>query len=178
MYSNFNKYTLGESPVNWVLDSVQYQVKPINYSVPTDNERFEHTGISEYTKTKKSINDLRAQDYHRFQSNEGFFNAREPTDKSDLWYYRSTGGPALNVQEYQHIILPESQRGGLNTNQMIKQSWNEPGRCNQFDYNTRNNYNPGAGLPDSIGSVYQFDSNYLRSIKTISPREGSMPYPE
>jgi len=169
----FNKFTLGEAPVNWILDPVQYQIKPINYKSVT-NDTFEHTGISEYTKTKKSVNDIRAQDYHRFQANEGFFN---PKQSKDLWYYDSKGGPALNVQEYQHIILPESQRGGLNTSQLVKHSWNEPGRCQQFNYNTRNNYIPGPGLQDSIGNIYQFDSNYLRSIKTISQREGSMPYP-
>lgn len=180
MYSNFNKYSLGESPVHWILDPVQFQVKPINYDKGTDsdNYRFEHTGISEYTKVKKSVNDLRAQDYHRFQANEGFFNPREGTDNTDLWYYNSTGGPALNVQEYRHIILPEAQRGGMNTAQMVKHSWNDPGRCEQFNYNTRNNYKPGPGLPDSINNVYQFDSNYLRSIKTMNTREGSMPYPD
>jgi len=176
--SQYNGYSLNKAPVNWILDPVQYQVKEINYSGnKPSNYQFEHTGIPEYTTVKRSVNDLTTQSYRRFQANTGDFNPNEAKDNSDLWYYSTNGGASLNVQEYQHIIFPESQRGGLNTKNMVKYSWNDSNKCQLFNYNSKNNLVPGPGLGDSVNNIYSFDSNYVRNVLSSNPREGSMPYP-
>jgi hypothetical protein len=155
-----------------------------------------------YTATKKSVNDFPAQSYHRFTANEGYFNPNEGNNNTDLWYYGAaenrfadiglTGAP-LNVQEVNHIIFPEPQRGGLNSTNLAKYSWvntqspkqmyswearnthaiNNNQRCEFFNYNNTysKNFN---GRP--VDEVYSFDSNYCRSIGISSPTSGSMPF--
>jgi hypothetical protein len=152
-----------------------------------------------YTSTKKSVNDFPAQSYHRFTANEGYFNPNEGNNNTDLWYYGAaangigfTGAP-LNVQEVNHIIFPEAQRGGLNSSNLAKYSWvntqepkqmvsweaantdaiNNDSRCEFFNYN--NTYSDKFnGRP--VNEVYSFDSNYCRSIGISSPTSGSMPF--
>jgi hypothetical protein len=149
-----------------------------------------------YTSTKKSVNDFPAQSYHRFLANEGYFNPNESIDNSDLWYYGAEknknaniglSGAGLNVQELQHIIFPEPQRGGLNSTNLAKYSWantyttpneswgsqneksvNNDTNCEFFNYNTHR--------PVSFNKVYSFDSNYCRYIGINPPHSGSMPF--
>ena len=150
-----------------------------------------------YTSTKKSVNDFPAQSYHRFQANEGYFNPNEGTNNRDLWYYGAdkiaervdakVAGPALNVQEVNHIVFPEAQRGGLNSRQVSKystvntvpkknESWesenekvvNNNINCEFFNYNSH--------LEVPFDKVYSFDSDYCRSINIAGPYEGSMPF--
>lgn len=149
-----------------------------------------------YTSTKKSVNDFPAQNYHRFMANEGYFNPNEAKDK-DLWYYSAdaiaqrvdskVAGPALNVQEVNHIIFPEAQRGGLNSRQVTKystvnttpkknESWesenekvvNNNINCQFFNYN--------SNLQVPFDKVYTFDSDYCRAINIAGPYTGSMPF--
>ena len=155
-----------------------------------------------YTSTHKSVNDFTAQSYHRFTANEGYFNPNEANNNTDLWYYSAaanrfadiglTGAP-LNVQEVNHIIFPEPQRGGLNSSNLAKYSWvntqapkqnisweaknskgiNNDNNCEFFNYN--NTYsNSFNGRP--IDQVYSFDSDYCRSIGISPPTSGSMPF--
>jgi len=186
-YSNYSKFALNQSTNKWILDPVQYQIGHINFNNGqnfaegnrvSENEPFEHTMIPEYTKVRKSTNDFRSQSYRRFEANNGNFNPNEATDNTDLWYYGGDlgGGKAHNLQEYQHIILPEVQRGGLNTTNMVKYSWNDSDKCKIFNYNVKNNEVPGPGLGDSVNNIYSFDSGYTRSIGIQNQREGSMPY--
>ena len=155
---------------------------------------FEHL-LPAYTATKKSVNDFPAQSYHRFLANDGYFNPSEGFDNSDLWYYSADreaekngiAGAALNVQSPNHIIFPEPQRGGLNSSNLAKYSWenrnntnseswesqngmniNNDSRCEFFNYNTH--------TPVPFNKVYSFDSNYCRSIGISSPTSGSMPF--
>jgi hypothetical protein len=157
--------------------------------------------LPSYTQVKRSQNDVPAQDYHRFLANNGYFNANEGTNNTDLWYYGANNvlnslgysGPAVNVQEVNHIIFPEPQRGGLDTRNLTKYStvnsspinnkvsWenqnkvvvNNDQRCKLFNYN--NGYTVDKEkIP--FETVYSFDSNYCRSIGINSPFEGSMPF--
>lgn len=157
--------------------------------------------LSAYTATKKSENSYRTMDYHRFLANDGFFNPNEGTDNTDLWYYGAdkinqesigNGGAPLNVQEVNHIIFPEPQRGGLNSSLVAKYSWenyaapvdktswesqntfaiNNDENCQAFNYNT--DYRVDNTLP--FNKVYSFDSNYVRSIGISAPKSGSMPF--
>ena len=151
-----------------------------------------------YTSTLKSVNDFPAQSYHRFMANQGYFNPNESTDNSDLWYYGAaanknayiglTGAP-LNVQEVNHIIFPEAQRGGLNTSNLAKyssvntylpnnrESWesmnkhqiNNNENCEFFNYNN-NSFNVRP-----LNKIYSFDSDYCRYIGINAPTSGSMP---
>jgi hypothetical protein len=135
-------------------------------------------------------------------ANQGYFNPNEANNNTDLWYYGAaenrfadiglTGAP-LNVQEVNHIIFPEAQRGGLNSSNLAKYSWvNTQGpkqmvswegrnshaidnnkNCEFFNFNNTysKNFN---GRP--VNEVYSFDSEYCRSIGISSPTSGSMPF--
>jgi len=157
--------------------------------------------LPSYTQVKRSQNDVPAQDYHRFLANDGYFNPKEGTDNKDLWYYGANNvlnnvgysGAAVNVQEVNHIIFPEPQRGGLDTRNLTKYStvnslpinnkvsWenqnrvyvNNDQRCKLFDYNSGYTVDKEK-IP--FETVYSFDSNYCRSIGISSPFEGSMPF--
>jgi len=161
-----------------------------------------------YTAVKKSVNDFPAQDYHRFLANDGYFNPNEGKDNKDLWYYGAdeisqksnlVGGPALNVQEVDHIIFPEPQRGGTNTQNLAKYSWTSKlpmkdttswesinykpvdnnQNCEFFNYN--NGYSTSTDsfknqFNKSFDKVYNFDSEYCRNIGILGPKSGSMPF--
>ena len=150
-----------------------------------------------YTSTKKSVNDFPAQSYHRFQANEGYFNPNEGPDNKDLWYYGAdkiaervdakVAGPALNVQEVNHIVFPEAQRGGLNSRQVSKYSTVNTVPKKSMSWESENqkavnnninceffNYNSNLQVP--FDKVYSFDSDYCRSINIAGPYEGSMPF--
>ena len=160
-----------------------------------------------FTSEKKSAKDLRAVDYHRFEANEGYFNPKEAVSNTDLWYYGANdiarkspfkiAGKPLNVQEIKHIIFPEPERGGTNTQLLTRYSWspvyskkdegddlswessndqsvNNNENCKFFNYNSRYS----DAFDDSFNKVYSFDSNYCRNIGISSRTQGVMPYPE
>lgn len=162
-----------------------------------------------FTGEKKSAKDLRALDYHRFEANNGYFNPKEAVNNTDLWYFGANdisnnsafkiAGKQLNVQETKHIIFPEPERGGTNTQLLTKYSWaphfskksqgddisweskNDTStdkfvntNCSFFNFNTRN-YD---AFNDSFDEVYSFDSNYCRNIGISSKSQGVMPYPD
>ena len=161
-----------------------------------------------YTSSKKSENDYTAGSYHRFEANDGYFNPLESKDNTDLWYYgasdiarnnNGTSGAVLNVQEVNHIIFPEVQRGGLNSTNLVKYSWNNTREyknkesweaqsfnqihpngidnnqnCQFFNYN---NYYSNDKNAVPVDKVYSFDSEYTRKIGISSPTSGTMPYP-
>ena len=160
-----------------------------------------------FTAEKKSAKDLRAGDYHRFEANEGYFNPKEAVNNTDLWYYGANdiarkspfqiAGKPLNVQEVQHIIFPEPERGGLNTQLLTRYSWspsyskisegddmsweskndkniNNNTNCQFFNYNSRYL----NAFDNSLENVYKFDSNYCRDIGISSRSQGVMPYPD
>jgi len=156
--------------------------------------------LPSFTQTKKSVNDFPAQSYHRFLANNGYFNPQESIDNSDLWYYGAdnnarmsdigVAGAALNVQEVNHIIFPEAQRGGTDSRNLTKYSWsnftqipngsweseiinpvNNNSNCEFFNYNSRYS-NP----EESFNKVYSFDSNYCRDIGISPIYTGSMPF--
>lgn len=153
-----------------------------------------------FTQEKKSVNDFRAQSYNRFEANDGYFNPDEGVNNKDLWFYGAdsianqsglgVAGAALNVQEINHIIFPEAQRGGLDTKNLIKYSgtnytppvsgtWESenktttPDNCKYFDYNT--GYTTDRNK-QPFDRVYNYDSEYCRSIGISGPYEGSMPF--
>jgi hypothetical protein len=214
--SQFKSYELTEASNYWTLDPFQYSITKFRYNLPgqqrngipsTDFKNdpgliykqvdFEKL-LPAYTAEKKSVNDFPAQSYHRFNANEGYFNPNESNDNSDLWYYGANNiantngiaGAALNLQEVNHIIFPEAQRGGLNTQSLAKYSWsptiakdsssiksweeentipvNNDSNCKFF------NYNSNQDVP--FDKVYQYDSNYCRHIGINSPQNGSMPF--
>jgi hypothetical protein len=165
------------------------------------------TLLPAYTTTKKSENDYTAGSYHRFEANDGYFNPLEGTDNTDLWYYGASelatknngeSGAVLNVQEVNHIIFPEVQRGGLNSTNLAKYSWsnstpfknkesweaqvfnenhpngiNNDQNCQFFNYN---NYYSNDKNAVPVNKVYSFDSDYARKIGISSPTSGTMPY--
>jgi hypothetical protein len=209
--TQFKSYNLNQAVNYYTLDPFQYNITKFDYALPdgkkTENkEQYQfknnpglvYKGVNfeellpAYTQAKRSVNDFRAQDYHRFLANEGYFNPKESVDNSDLWYYgadknsRQNGlgiaGAALNVQEVNRIIFPEAQRGGTNSKNLAKYSWSNykpvmsqaygqqarTGDCKVFDFNS--NYVSPAD------KVYQFDSEYCRNIGISGPYEGSMPF--
>jgi hypothetical protein len=212
--SQFKSYELTKASNYWTLDPFQYSITKFQYNLPgqVKSEAGINNGLKykqidfekllpSYTAEKKSVNDFPAQSYHRFNANEGYFNPNEPNDNSDLWYYgankianRNEGiaGAALNVQEVNHIIFPEAQRGGLNTQSLAKYSWspgikspeindsiksweqentipvNNESKCKFFNYNSKQDVN--------FNQVYQYDSDYCRQIGISSPQNGSMPF--
>jgi len=166
------------------------------------------TILPAFTATKKSVNDFPAQSYHRFLANDGYFNPNEGVNNTDLWYYGAdqimqsnnlVGGAPLNVQEVNHIIFPEPQRGGTNTQNLAKYSWTSKlpkkdttswesinytpvdnnQNCSFFNFN--NGYTSSSDsfknqFNKSFNKVYSFDSNYCREIGILGPKSGSMPY--
>lgn len=220
--TKFKSYQLNQASNFWTLDPFQYSITKFNYNIPSKPKQppsqvqelkndpgliyrdvdFEKI-LPSFTQTKKSVNDFRAQDYHRFEANDGYFNPKESLDNTDLWYYgasqnaRNNGfgfaGKALNVQELNHIIFPEPQRGGLDTKNLAKYSWsnytpvtntesweskqafavNNNSNCEFFNYNT--GYTQDR-TTQPFENVYQFDSNYCRKIGISGPYEGSMPF--
>lgn len=219
----FPSYELNSAVNHYLLDPFQYNITKFDYFLPngkpTNSEVKPDYGLvykdidfdkllPAFTATSKSVNDFPAQDYHRFLANDGYFNPNEGTDNKDLWYYGATkianenggvAGAPLNVQEVNHIIFPEAQRGGTNTQTLAKYSWsskfptkdttswesinytpvNNDFNCEFFNYNY--GYTPSADsfkhkFNKSFDKVYSFDSNYLRNIGTIGPQEGSMPF--
>ena len=226
--TQFKSYELSAASNYWTLDPFQYNITKFKYNlpiVPLDNTSSSDVVIHKsdfkndpglvyrdvnfekllpaYTSTKKSVNDFPAQSYHRFLANEGYFNPNESTNNTDLWYYGADKpiptGAALNVQEVQHIIFPESQRGGTNSQNLAKYSWvsklpkrdttswesinytpvDNSQNCEFFNYN--NGYTTSTDSfkiqNDSFNKVYSFDSNYVRGIGISPPDEGSMPNP-
>jgi len=218
--TQFKSYQLNQASNYWTLDPFQYSITKFRYNLPNvkSNELGEtdfknkpgliykdvdfEKILPSYTQVKKSVNDFRAFDYHRFEANEGYFNPNESVDNTDLWYYGSSknartnglgvAGPSLNVQEVKHIIFPEPQRGGLDTKNLAKYSWsnftptpsaswesqnnfsiNNDKNCRFFDYNT--GYTTDR-TQESFNNVYNFDSNYCRNIGISGPYEGSMPF--
>jgi hypothetical protein len=217
--TQFPSYQLNSAINYYLLDPFQYSITKFDYYLPdgkptnttemsVDSKDFKNdpgliyrqvdfdTLLPTFTAVKKSVNDFPAQDYHRFMANEGYFNPKEGKDNSDLWYYGAQRpdniqGAPLNVQEVNHIIFPEAQRGGTDTKNLAKYSWTSqlPKRdttswesnnykpvdnnqnCQFFNYN--NGYNK---VDKSVNKVYQFDSNYTRSIGISSPDSGSMPF--
>jgi len=160
-----------------------------------------------YTSTKKSVNDFPAQSYHRFEANNGYFNPNESLDNRDLWYYGAdqiahrneagVAGAPLNVQEVNHIVFPEAQRGGLNSKNLAKYSWTSVENRefnNPVSWEGKNmtpvtpevinndceffNYNKGysGDKNNDFNKVYSFDSNYCRDIGISSKYNGSMPF--
>lgn len=205
--TQFKSYNLNQAVNYYTLDPFQYNITKFDYTLPDgqtsnyelkNNPGLIYQGVNfeqllpAYTQTKRSVNDFRSQDYHRFLANDGYFNPKESVNNSDLWYYgadnnsRQNGlgiaGPALNVQEVNHIIFPEAQRGGLNSKNLAKYSWSNytpvmsgaygqkanTGDCEAFNFNS--GYRPQAD------KVYLFDSEYCRNIGISGPYEGSMPF--
>ena len=210
-----NYYTL--DPFQYSITKFDYNVpgkKPIRSTGKVNPQDYKNdpgliykgidfeTLLPAFTQTKKSVNDFPAQSYHRFEANEGYFNPNESTDNTDLWFYgannlaRNNGlnaaGAALNVQEVNHIIFPEPQRGGLNTQNLAKysssnfieqtgDSWEAKNlvnisndtNCRFFDYNT--GYTSDR-TRQPFENAYVFDSEYCRSIGISGPYEGSMPF--
>jgi hypothetical protein len=160
------------------------------------------TLLPAYTASKKSENDYSAESYHRFLANDGNFNWNEGRDNTDLWYYGASNiarnnnniaGAPLNVQEVNHIIFPEAQRGGLDSTNLAKYSWSNTSaftdktsweaqnakavdnnrNCQFFNYN--NTYSTDRNSAP-FDKVYSFDSNYVRKIGISGPTSGSMPF--
>ena len=210
--TQFKSYELNQASNYYTLDPFQYSITKFDYNFPekpksssngyTDFKNdpgliyrdvdFEKL-LSSFTATKKSVNDFPAQSYHRFLANDGYFNPKESTSK-DLWYYGADknaqdygiAGATLNLQETNHIIFPEAQRGGTDTKNLTKYSWsnytpvvseawdapimvNNDANCKFFNYN--------SGYTKVVEkSPYVFDSNYCRNIGISSPYSGSMPF--
>jgi len=221
----FKSYELTSAINHYTLDPFQYNITKFDYYLPngnptadnqTNNSALKYRGVDydtllpTFTAVKKSANDVTAMDYHRFLANDGYFNVKEGTDNKDLWFYGAdqisqrnnlVGGAPLNVQEYQHIIFPEAQRGGTNTQNLAKYSWTSklPQRdttsweainytpidnsqnCEFFNYNrgyTTSSDSFKNQFNNSFEKVYSFDSNYVRNIGISPPDQGSMPYPQ
>jgi hypothetical protein len=197
--TKFQSYNLNQAVNYYTLDPFQYSITKFDFN---ENNRKTQESTMEFkndpgliykgvdfekilpnfTQTKKSVNDFRAQDYHRFQANEGYF---DPKINPDLWYYGAAknaqmnksgvAGAQLNVQEINHIIFPEPQRGGLNSQNLAKYSWSNynekadfAGNCKFFDYNSNNR--------GKVNDAYLFDSNYCRNIGISDQYQGSMPF--
>jgi hypothetical protein len=127
-----------------------------------------------YDLDKRSSKDISALSYSRFLSGNGEFNPEQTTDNNkDLWYSTAIDGPKLTVQEPNHIILTESQRGGLNTSNLVKYSLLKPEECVNFNYNQRyHDLSPEQTTPESW-NPYIFDSEYCKKIG-ISPKNKIM----
>ena len=206
--TQFKSYELAAASNFWTLDPYQYSITKFKYTLPSG---IESSGINEgliyknvdldkllpaYTATKKSVNDFPAQSYHRFEANEGYFNPQESISNKDLWYYGAGnpgfGGAPLNVQEINHIVFPESQRGGLDSRNLSKYSSCSSNIIQQSDSwggqnfkpvnNDKNcaffSYNSGYTNPRNtdFNKVYSFDSDYCRNIGISGKNEGSMPF--
>jgi hypothetical protein len=214
--TKFNSYELNQAVNYYTLDPFQYNITRFVYDVPgknvSDQTSYKNDSglvyknvefeklLPTFTQEKKSVNDFPAQSYHRFEANDGYFNPGESVNNTDLWFYgasrlaNQTGlgiaGAALNVQEIDHIIFPEAQRGGVDTKNLVKYSstnyepkdnytWesenkiNRADNCREFDYNTGYTINRDE---QPFRRVYNYDSRYCRSIGISGPYEGSMPF--
>ena len=221
--TQFASYNLNSATNYWVLDPFQYNITKFQYNnfkqnnlnatvISQDDFKKDpglvykdvdfETLLPSYTAEKKSVNDVPAQDYHRFLANTGYFNPNEGKDNSDLWYYGANNisringldiaGAPLNVQEINHIIFPEAQRGGLDSRNLTKYSWsntnaaypdawgnqnqkaiNNNSNCQFFNYN--NNYTVDRNK-QPFNKVYSFDSDYCRNIGINPMYTGSMPF--
>lgn len=208
--TKFKSYQLNQAANYWTLDPFQYNITKFQYNQQVilqnkDGLVYKDTNFEKllptFTQTKKSVNDFRAQDYHRFEANDGYFNPKESTNNSDLWSYgadnnsRTNGtgiaGAPLNLQETKHIIFPESQRGGLDSKNLAKYSWSNYKFVSDSWEGSNNinvandkacqffNYNSGYSIDRTkqpFENVYNFDSGYCRSIGISGPYEGSMPF--
>jgi hypothetical protein len=220
--TQFKSYELTKAINYYVLDPFQYSITKFDYNLPgfddvsscvkVDQKDFKNDPglvykdvnfeklLPAYTSTLKSVNDFPAQSYHRFEANDGYFNPNEANDNTDLWYYGAArnemqnylGGAPLNVQEVNHIIFSEPQRGGTNTKNLAKYSWVNTPKPNQFDswesknqksinnnkncefFNYNNHYTNNYSVSEN--KVYSFDSEYCRKIGISSPDSGSMPF--
>ena len=195
----FKSYELNSAINYYLLNPYQYAITKFDYSDPVvvpgaikeeikprqihtpDPNGLIYKGVDfetllpAYTACKKSENDFPAQSYHRFLANEGYFNPNESIDNSDLWYYGATRngnitGATLNVQEVNHIIFPEVQRGGLNSTNLVKYSWENSSKFTDktsweaqneipVDNNTNCqffNYNNTYSLPAKEYPTYSF----------------------
>jgi len=214
--TQFKSYELTAAQNYWTLDPYQYEITKFKYNLPggltnkmeepinLDKPGLVYRGanfeklLPAYTATNKSVNDFPAQSYHRFLANDGYFNPNESLDNSDLWYYGADqiamqtdalAGPPLNVQEVRHIIFPEAQRGGLNSQNLVKYSsvqqlskdttsWegqnsvavNNNENCKNFRYNDNPSCTP------FVSGAYKYNSDYCRNIQISGPYEGSMPF--
>jgi hypothetical protein len=205
--TKFDYYLPNGQPTNTNKDAVNSDDFKNDPGLIYRNVDFD-TILPTFTAVKKSANDVTAMDYHRFLANDGYFNPKEGTDNKDLWYYGAdqiaqshdhVGGAPLNVQEVNHIIFPEAQRGGTNTQNLAKYSWvsklpqrdttswesinytpvDNSQNCEFFNYNR--GYTTSADsfknqFNNSFNKVYSFDSNYVRDIGILAPKSGSMPY--
>jgi hypothetical protein len=219
--TQFKSYQLNQATNYYLLDPFQYSVTKFDYNLPggiraqpsgeVDNSNdykndpgLIYRGVNfekllpSYTSARKSVNDFPAQSYHRFEAGNGYFNPQESVDNTDLWYYGAdktngigAAGAALNLQEVNHIIFPEAQRGGTDSRNLAKYSWsnftppqnvswesqggiksvNNETNCEFFNYNSRYN-----GYKQPFDKVYSFDSDYCRDIAISGPFEGSMPF--
>ena len=223
--TQFKSYELTEASNYWTLDPFQYSITKFHYNLPIGESNIRKGGVGGYTgkfdndpgliykgidfekllpsftSEKKSVNDFRAMDYHRFLANEGYFNPTESINNSDLWYYGASdtfknigiAGAQLNKQEVNHIIFSEPQRGGTNTKTLARYSWSptvdkltpgEPalswGEQNILPVDNNKNcefFNWNSKItPPSFNKAYSFDSNYVRRIGTSGPDSGSMPF--
>ena len=227
--SQFKSYQLNQAVNYYLLDPFQYSITKFDFALPdgqrsngpqsgitVDQSEFKNDPglvyknvnfekiLPTFTAQKKSANDFRAVDYHRFEANEGYFNPKEALNNTDLWYYgsdnnaRNSGlgvaGNSVNLQEVQHIIFPEPERGGTNTQLLARYSWpqtiskhedgdhlsweaqndhsiNNDKNCQFFNWNSRY-----SGFSPPFNSVYSFDSDYTRYIGISGPQQGVMPY--
>jgi len=219
--TQFKSYELNQASNHWTLDPFQYSITKFDYNFPgkasdvsVSSDDFKNdpgliyrgvnfeTLLPSYTQTKKSVNDFPAQSYHRFLANNGYFNPQESVNNTDLWYYgannnaRTNGlgiaGAPLNVQEVNHIIFPEAQRGGTDSRNLAKYSWSnftearggswEGDNVNSVNNNQNCqffNYNSGYTVDRNktpFNKVYSFDSNYCREIGINDQYTGSMPF--
>jgi hypothetical protein len=165
----YNSYNTNQAINEWLLDPNQVSITKINYSNENDDSGIEglvykdvpnfNKLVNIYDLDRKSSKDVSALSYGRFLSGNGYFNPLETTiNNKGLWYYGANGGPALSEQDPYHIILYESQRGGLNTSNLIKYSSILDDKCTLFNYNERykrlkNKVNP-----------YIFDYDYCKDI--------------
>lgn len=129
-------------------------------------QKFLDTGrnlLPVYSRTLRSANDFSGLSFGRFESGDGYFVPGQTTLTSQVW-------AKTDVQQPRHVILPEAQRGGLHSRQLVKESWNTP-NCRDFSFNARY----GLG-PRSFNDVYKYNSDYCRGIGISSEQQGSMPY--
>ena len=160
----YNTYTTTKAINEWVLDPHQYSITKFKFSnkLQGSSEGLIYSDVdlksfdSEYDLDRRSSKDISALSYRRFTNGNGDFEI----DNKNLWYHNNTGGAKLNVQEPKHIILTESQRGGLNTSNLVKYSSLYNDTCGNFNYNNR--YSSGM---ESQFNPYVFDSEYCKKIK-------------
>jgi hypothetical protein len=162
----YQGYNLTEAINEYVLDPNQYSITNFKFG----NNQGSISGLvyknvpdfnqlnNEYDLDRRSSKDISALSYRQFLSGNGEFDSTN--NKQNLWYSTASGGPALTPQVTEHIILEESQRGGLNTNNLVKYSLKD--KCEYFDYNQR--YSRGL-----VNNPYVFDKEYCLGIGINNP---------